>query len=399
MANTLSIDDISTVVNAVLTNAQGGNASAATGDFTTIAQLAQLQGFDPLSTAVSQVLSKTIFSYRPYDAKFKGLYKDEIRWGNKIRKLNPIDKPLEVDNRLRLDNGNLLADGDSIDMYKINKPEILETAFYGKQQVQKTMTIWRDQLDTAFNSQEQFGNFLTMVMGNATDQLEQAREDLARGMVVNLIGATSQNSAQVVHLITEYNAASGATLDGQSVYLPANFRPFMQWVYARLRTIIDRMTERSYLYHLNPYKGGAQKFINRHTPIANQKCYMLADFMNKSETMAIAEIFHDDYLKFMDYEKVNFWQRLAAPGSISTTIAYLDAGSAQTDSALASVAFASDAVVGVIFDEDAAMIHQGSTWSGVSPMNIKGGYQTWAWHETLQHAMDQTENCVVLCLD
>ena len=399
MANTLSIDDISTVVNAVLTNAQGGNASAATGDFTTIAQLAQIQGFDPLSTAVSQVLSKTIFSYRPYDAKFKGLYKDEIRWGNKIRKLNPIDKPLEVDNRLRLDNGNLLADGDSIDMYKINKPEILETAFYGKQQVQKTMTIWRDQLDTAFNSQEQFGNFLTMVMGNATDQLEQAREDLARGMVVNLIGATSQNSAQVVHLITEYNAASGATLDGQSVYLPANFRPFMQWVYARLRTIIDRMTERSYLYHLNPYKGGAQKFINRHTPIANQKCYMLADFMNKSETMAIAEIFHDDYLKFMDYEKVNFWQRLAAPGSISTTIAYLDAGSAQTDSALASVAFASDAVVGVIFDEDAAMIHQGSTWSGVSPMNIKGGYQTWAWHETLQHAMDQTENCVVLCLD
>lgn len=399
MANTLSIDDISTVVNAVLTNAQGGNASAATGDFTTVAQLAQLQGFDPLSTAVSQVLSKTIFSYRPYDAKFKGLYKDEIRWGNKIRKLNPIDKPLEVDNRLRLDNGNLLADGDSVDMYKINKPEILETAFYGKQQVQKTMTIWRDQLDTAFSSSEQFGNFLTMVMGNATDQLEQAREDLARGMVVNLIGATSQNSAQVVHLITEYNAASGANLDGQSVYLPANFRPFMQWVYARLRTIIDRMTERSYLYHLNPYKGGSQKLINRHTPIANQKCYMLADFMNKSETMAIAEIFHDDYLKFMDYEKVNFWQRLAAPGSISTTIAYLNAGDAANDSALASIAFASDAVVGVIFDEDAAMIHQGSTWSGVSPMNVKGGYQTWVWHETLQHAMDQSENCVVLCLD
>lgn len=399
MANTLTIDDISTVVNAVLTNAQGGSATANTGDFTTVAQLAQLQGYDPLSTAVSQVLSKTIFAYRPYDAKFKGLYKDEIRWGNKIRKLNPIDKPLEVDNRLRLDNGTLLADGDTVDMYKINKPEILETAFYGKQQVQKSMTVWRDQLDTSIQSQEQFGNFLTMVMGNATDQLEQAREDMARGMVVNLIGATSQNSAQVVHLITEYNAASGATLDAQSVYLPANFRPFMQWVFARLRTIIDRMTERSYLYHLNPYKGGAQKLINRHTPIANQKCYMLADFINKSETMAIAEIFHDDYLKFMDYEKVNFWQRLAAPGSISTTIAYLDAGSAQADSAVSSIAFASDAVVGVIFDEDAAMIHQGSTWSGVSPMNVRGGFQNWFWHMTLQHAIDQTENCVVLCLD
>ena len=399
MANTLTIDDISTVVNAVLTNAQGGSATANTGDFTTVAQLAQLQGYDPLNTAISQVISKTIFSYRPYSAKFQGLYKDEIRWGNKVRKLNPIDKPVEVDNRLRQDNGNALADGVSIDPWKINKPEVLETAFYGMQEYQKSMTVWKDQLDVAFQSPEQFGNFLTMMMGNASDQLEQAREDLARGTVVNMIGAASQNSAQVVHLITEYNAASGATLDGQSVYLPANFRPFMQWVYARLRTIIDRMTERSYLYHLNPYKGGAQKLINRHTPIANQKCYMLADFINKSETMAIAEIFHDDYLKFMDYEKVNFWQRLAAPGSISTTIAYLDAGSAQTDSAVSSIAFASDAVVGVIFDEDAAGINLGSQWSGATPLNMRGGYTNFFWHERARHFVDQSENVIVLCLD
>ena len=399
MANTLTIDDISTVVNAVLTNAQGGSATANTGDFTTVAQLAQLQGYDPLNTAISQVLSKTIFSYRPYGAKFQGLYKDDIRWGNKVRKLNPIDKPVEVDNRLREDNGTLLADGASIDPWKINKPEVLETAFYGSQQFQKSMTVWKDQMDTAFSSPEQFGNFLTMVMGNATDQLEQARENLARGTVVNMIGAASQNSAQVVHLITEYNAASGATLDAQSVLLPANFRPFMQWVYARLRTIIDRMTERSHLYHLNPYKGGSQKLINRHTPIANQKCYMLADFMNKSETMAIAEIFHDDYLKFMDYEKVNFWQSLATPGSISTTISYLDAGSAQADSAVSSIAFASDAVVGVIFDEDAAGINLVNQWAGATALNPRGLYSNYFWHFTGRHYVDQTENVVVLCLD
>ena len=172
MANTLTIDDISTVVNAVLTNAQGGSATANTGDFTTIAQLAQLQGYDPLNTAISQVLSKTIFSYRPYSAKFQGLYKDEIRWGNKVRKLNPIDKPVEVDNRLREDNGTLLADGVSIDPWKINKPEVLETAFYGMQEYQKSMTVWKDQLDASFADPQAFGNFLTMMMGNASDQLE-----------------------------------------------------------------------------------------------------------------------------------------------------------------------------------------------------------------------------------
>ena len=182
MANTLTINDISAVANAVLANAQGRPATAAnTSDFTTIAQTALLTGYDPLATAISQVLSRTIFSYRPYNAKFAGLEKDAVKWGNHVRKLNPIDKDLEVDNRLRQDNGNIHADGDTVDQYRINKPEVLQTNFYGSQAYQKSLTIWRDQLDTAFTGPEQFGNFLSMMMGNATDQLTQAREDLARG--------------------------------------------------------------------------------------------------------------------------------------------------------------------------------------------------------------------------
>jgi hypothetical protein len=81
-----------------------------------------------------------------------------------VRKLNPIDKPLEVDNRLREDDLSILVDGDSVDQYRINKPEVLQTNFYGSQTYQKSLTIWRDQLDTAFTGPEQFGNFLSMVM-------------------------------------------------------------------------------------------------------------------------------------------------------------------------------------------------------------------------------------------
>ena len=153
MANTLTINDISAVANAVLANAQGRPASTAnTSDFTTIAQTALLTGYDPLATAISQVLSRTIFSYRPYNAKFKGLEKNAEKWGNHVRKLNPIDKPLEVDNRLRKDSGDIYADGDSADQYKINKPEVLQTNFYGSQTYQKSLTIWKDQLDTALTA-------------------------------------------------------------------------------------------------------------------------------------------------------------------------------------------------------------------------------------------------------
>ena len=121
--NDLTITDIYSVANAVVSAAQGGSGAPDMADFTTIGQLALNAGYDPLATAISQVLSKTIFSYRPYSAKFQGLEKDAIQWGNHVRKLNPIDKPLEQDNRLLNASGTALADGDTLDQYVNNKPE------------------------------------------------------------------------------------------------------------------------------------------------------------------------------------------------------------------------------------------------------------------------------------
>jgi len=400
MANTLAIDDISTVVNAVLTNAQGGSATANTGDFTTVAQLALRQGYDPLSTAISQVLSKTIFSYRPYSRKFSGLEKDAIRWGNHVRKLNPIDKPLEQDNRFLDANGAPYADGSTIDQYKVSKPEVLQTNFYGAQTYQKSLTVWKDQLDTAFEGPEQFGNFLTMVMGNATDQLEQAREDLARGCVANLIGQTI-NTGNEIHLLTEYNTLAGLTtpLTAATVFQPANFKPFMQFVFSRIETLIEMLSERSYLYHLNPYQGGAQKLIRRHTPKDKLHCYMISDFINKADAMALADTFHDGYLKDVDFERINFWQRIAAPMAISTTASILTAGSSTVDSALNTLTVSETAIVGILFDDEAAGINLKQQYSLVTPMNARGAYQNWYWHEEARWFNDATENAIVLTLD
>lgn len=398
-ANTMTIQDISAVANQVIANAQGKTPGAVnTSDFTTIAQIALQQGFDPLTTAISQVLSRTIFSIRPYSAKFRGLEKDAIRWGNHVRKLNPIDKPLEVDNRLRLDNGNYLADGDSIDPYRINKPEVLQTNFYGENTYQKSMTIWKDQLDTAFNSPEQFGNFLTMMMTNATDQLTQTREEMARGCLVNLIAGTAI-MGNVWHALTDYNTETGGSFTKVTIMDPANFAPFFRWFVGKLQTIMDRMTERTILNHVNPFRGGTQKFIMRHTPISLQHLYMMSEFVNKAESVALSTTFHDDYLKKMDYEKVNFWQVPGNPGSISTTASYLATGDASTDAAITTAAFASDDVLGVLFDDEAAGINLVNQWPGVSPFNPRGGYYNQFWHETARWFNDNSENCLVIALD
>ncbi len=399
MANTLSIEDISTVANAVLTQAQGGTpGSVDTRDFTTIAQTALLTGYDPLATAISQVLSRTIFSYRPYNAKFRGLEKTAEKWGNHVRKLNPIDKPLEVDNRLREDDLSIYVDGDSADQYRINKPEVLQTNFYGSQTYQKSMTIWTDQLDTAFSGPEQFGNFLSMMMGNATDQLQQAREDLARGSIVNLIGGTL-TLGNVWHALTDYNTETGGTYTATTIMEPGNFADFFRWFVGKLQSISDRMEERTILNHVNPYVGGAQKLIRRHTPKSLQHLYMYSDFMNNAESVAISTTFHDDYLKKMDYEKVTFWQNPNSPQQITANINYLTAGSSVTDSVIDTAAINNATVIGILFDDEAAGINIVNQKSAVTPLNARGMYYNQFWHETTRWYNDNTENALVICLD
>lgn len=398
MPNTMNYDDIHAVANAILKNAQGETVDVNYSDFVTVADTALKAGYDPLATAISQVLSKTIFSYRPYSRKFKGLYLDSIRWGNHVRKLNPIDKELEKDNRFYDEDGNLIKDGSTIDQYKINKPEVVQTNFYGADTYQKSMTVFKDQLDNAFTNEAELGNFLSMVMGNATDQLEQAREDLARATVVNLIGATVK-TGRVIHLLSEYNAETGETFTKEDIMKPANFKPFFQWVYAKIQTTIDAMTERTHMYHVNPKVGGVEKKIRRHTPIEKQHLYMLAPFINKSETMAIAETFHDDYLDKMDYEKLNFWQYANNPGNIKAKVSYLNAGGEETDSAIVEEAFENNNIVGVLFDEDAAGVTLVNQWSMNTPFNAKGGYYNTFWHETARFYNDTTENAIVFALD
>ena len=399
MANNLSIDDIHVIANAILNNAQGGtNQPVNTGDITTLAQLALKQGYDPLATSISQVLSKTIFSYRPYSAKFKGLEKDTIKWGNHVRKLNAIDKPLEMDHRLRKDDGTIYEDGDTVDQYKINKPEVLQTNFYGAQEYEKSLTVWKDQLDTAFNGPEQFGSFLSFVMGNATDQLTQAREDLARAAVVNLIGGT-YTLGNVWHALTDYNRDTGSTFTATTVMQPGNFADFYRWFVGVLASKMDRLEERTILNHVNPFFNGEQKLIRRHTPKEMQHLYMFADFANKAETVAISTTYHDDYLKKADFEKVTFWQNPSSPLAINTTVNYLAAGSATADGAITTAAFENETVIGILFDDEAAGINPVNQWSSPTPFNARGGYYNQYWHETTRWYNDNTENALVICLD
>lgn len=408
--NDLNFNQLATVLNSVVSQATGKTAITPTntGEFVSVAQTALKTGYDPVLGAISQVLSKTIFGVRPYSRKFGGIEVTNQQFGNITRKLNISDKDFENDDRMSL------TDGNSVDMFKVNKPNMLQTNFYGANVYQKSLTFFRDQLDCAFTTPDEFGLFVSMTMQNATDQLEQARENLARATIANyLSGKVIGDTASVVHLLTEYNAMLGLTGDNaftkQEIYLPANFKPFMQWVYSRIATLSSLMTERTKKFHTNVTNfggtynstdgtctGGTDKTLMRHTPVNKQKVYLYAPARFQTEAMVLADTYHDNFIKYADNDTINFWQSIDTPDSIEVKPTYMVGTGELITPASATQ---TDNILGVVFDENTLGYTLVNQWSAPTPFNARGGYSNIFWHETARYWNDFTENGLVLLLD
>lgn len=408
MANDLTFTQISTVLNNVVQQATGTKTIAPvdTASFVTAAQTALKTGYDPVMNALSQVLSRSIFSIRPYSRKFKGLEVSESAYGNQVRKFNIADQDFEDDDRYKYpvayDSTQTPATGDgkSVDMYVLKKPKILQTNFYGQNVFEDKYPIFKDQLDSAFTGPDEFARFVSMVSTNMMDRLEQARENIARATVANFIGGivSEGNDDRVVHLLSEYNAQTGLKLTAQTVYTPENFRPFMQWVFSRIAAISSLMTERSNMFQT--VVNGMR--VNKHTPVADQKVYLYAPAKYQIETMVMADTFNDSYLKLADNETVNFWQSIETPDSISVNPVYTKTDgtlATPTPSGDASAAVEQAGIFGVIFDREAMGYATTQQWMAPTPFNARGGYTNFWFHETERNWTDNTEKGVVLLLD
>ena len=392
-ANEMSFNQIATVLNAIHNQATGTTALVPidTSSFVTQAQAVLKTGYDPIMQAVSQVLSWTIFYIRPYSAKFRGLMVDAVRYGNHVRKLNIGDKAFMDDDRITLE------DGESVDQQRVCVPNVLQTNFYGENVYQKCYTIFRDQLDVAFTGPEELAQFVAMVTTNANDMLEQARENLSRALVANLIGAkVTADTGNVIHLLTEYNTLTGLTLTPSTVYQPANFKPFMQWVYSRVAALSALLTERSAKFHINLTIGGVDKTIMRHTPYDRQRLYLYAPARFSSEAQVLADTYHDNYLRWADTETVNFWQNINTPGTVNVTPNYINSAGEVVN---ASEAVSQANVLGVLMDVEALGWTPINQWQAPAPFNARGGYTTVWLHETQRHWTDLTENALILLLD
>lgn len=387
--NTLTIEQTSAVLNDVLAQVTGTKTigTVTPENFVSVATTVLKQDYDVTLKAISQVLSRTIFSVRPYTRKFKGLEADSIRYGNHVRKLNLSDLPFEDDQRYTLE------DDVSVDMYKVRKPKVLQVNMYGQETFQTHYTVFRDQLDVALSSMEEFGRFLAMVAQNLSDTIEQAHESLARATVANFInGKVKGDAPNVIKLVTVYNNMTGAALTPDTVKQPQNFVPFVKWMYGYISSISSLLTERTVKYHINV----TSHEIARHTPASMQSLYLYSPELNNIRTSVLSDVFNPDFLKLAYTEQVNFWQSIDTPMSINNKPEYLlPDGTTKVE----EKAVITSNVFGLMCDVEAMGYTVVNQWTATTPFNAAGGYSNIYFHFTDRYWNDFTENAVVFLLE
>lgn len=404
--NSLTFEQISTVLNSLYQQATGRTALTAqtTGDFVSVAQATISAGNDAVMNAISNVLSRTIFSIRPYNAKLVGLEKSLPRWGAYMRKLSIADSDFKDDEAYDYPvtydatETDPMGTGLSVDQWKIKKPDVLQTNFFGSSVYADSVTITEDQLESAFRGPDELGTFLSLITTNMSNRLELSRETIARGLCANLIASlvSENNTSRVIHLLTEYNTLCGLTggdaLTATTVYQPDNFAPFMKWVYSRIAQISDMMTEHSELYQTIVNS----KHILRNTPVQKQKIYLYSPARHQIDARVLADTYHDSYLRYADVETVNFWQSIKTPDTVKCKPTYTHTdGTAKTPGSAVTQAN----VFGIMFDEDAMGYAVLDRRVVPTPLNANGLYRNLWVHAKQRVFMDNTEKAVVLLLD
>lgn len=393
--NAMDFEQSATLLAAVASQATGQSVAAAvdTRNFISQANTVLQTGYDRMTTAISQVLSYTIFSAREYLGSLRGMRVDARKWGGIVRKVNYIDMPL-VDDEVY----STSTAGQDLANYRFRKENAVQTNFYGDTGFEQFTMFYKNQLDQAFTGPDEFGSYMSGLLTKINNQLEQTFENTGRVVLANLATAKSiADPNSVIHLLTEYNTETGLTLTATTVMQPGNYEPFMKWVAARIETIKDLLKVRGVKWHVNlttatPVAG----YIQRHTPANRLKIYLNSGVLNNIQARVLTGLYNKEDFKMIDTEAVPFWQSPDAPDTIIYQPNYIDtAGAVQT----AGAAVTLTGVFGIMFDEEAAGWGMTDEWMGSNPWHAFRGISNLVWHYHTRWWNDLTENAVILMMD
>ena len=391
-------------------------------------KIAMTYSTDEIFNALTIVGARLFTATRPYKAPLWLI--DSINSGyfnNRIRKISYYSTWALPSGAFNTDLMTNFADGygndasgenpaGTKDQYEQHPVHPLEMNFANSIVWQDCITRYEDQIKIAFSGEDEWARFWAGVLTEKGNDIEQRKEAhnrttlLSRMAIAGAIG--DANSAiktlgTVVDLTAAYNARFGTSYTGaqlRTTYL----KEFLAFFISEFKVISNMMTKRSLFYHAAPKLtlSDGDHYILRHTPKSEQRFMMYTPFWEQAKAQVMPEIFNTEYLKPEQFESVDFWQTFSLADSDKVAVDFkvtvpgwledmITGGQTTVDTAYE---FASDYVLGVLFDKDAVLTDfQFEAARTTYPEARKNYVNTW-FDFGLGAIGDPTENFVVFVM-
>ena len=318
---------------------------------------------------LAQRIGRTILRFRDYRNKLGDMVLNDFEYGAILQKIKVMMPEAELDESYDLINGN------TVDHYKIAKPQVDQKLFVTRTPYQYHITIQRVHLKEAFLSAEAMGSVIGVIFGEVRNAVEIGLENLSRVTLATAIAEYS--TSREIALVTDYNAEYGTSLTAADCLTDESF---LRYAIMRMNSALDMIQDASELYN----DGSMVTF----TPREDARLRVLSQVQRRLETNVLYAAFHDKFVDIPEgYTTLNFWQ--AAQSPMDVNIKRPSDGTATTVSN----------VIAILHDRDAMGVYKIDEEVLTSPVNAAGMYYNQYWHEKQLRFIDLSENGMIFTLN
>lgn len=332
-------------------------------------------------------IGRTVLAIREYRADITDLIREPFVYGAILQKIS-FKMPQAQENQ----TWDALSDTPAPNPFEKMPTTIMQVFFDKWSTWEVGATIPDVQLETAFLDIIQMTAFIDGIFMSMYNSMELAVENngnLARAnLIAQTINATTV-SAQIVHLVTEYNKETNSNLTPQEAKTNTGA---LKYAAMRMKLTSDQLTKFSVTFNSANWE--------RHTPKDRQVFDLLSTFESLFDTYLQADTFHNDITKLSHYRSIPYWQGSGKSwsfndvSSINVTIPIKNAEGIVTT----TKDIKQSGIIACIRDIDSCgiTIDKRRTKSQYNP---KGEYTNYWNKAEIGYFADGSENCVVFIWD
>lgn len=346
----MQMNQIAIFTNTVLTEVLG-DAAVLNEDLTNVVDIGtaifNANAFDAYVKSLVNHIGKVIFVDRPYAGSAPSVLMDGWEYGSVLEKISS-ELPTAVENP----SWNLI-DGQSYDPHVFTQPKAVAKFYNKRTTFEIDRSITEMQVKQSFSNAAQLNGFLSMLQNETEKALTIRMDSLIMRTINNMIGEAVLNDytdltklgdssgMHAVNLLYLYNKTFGTTLTAAAALTtPA----FIRFAALQIALTTDRLTRISTAFNV----GGMQRF----TPRDLQHIVYLSEFSRAADVYLQSDVFHNDFTRLPEGERVPFWQGSGVDyGFASTSKIMITPASQEGKESPRSVTV--PGVLAVIFDRDA----------------------------------------------